>query len=72
MPSICAKSSSKRISQFYPTTLDNQEQQEPIRSPNKAAITNDERTLHGITPMLADAPTRQGYRDVLFITFNKR
>ncbi|ACS85060.1 2OG-Fe dioxygenase family protein [Musicola paradisiaca] len=40
--------------------------------PLDAAIVNDERTMHGVTPILASDPTQQGYRDVLVITFNKR
>ncbi|MFQ8213628.1 2OG-Fe dioxygenase family protein [Klebsiella pneumoniae] len=43
-----------------------------LADPLDAAIVNDERTMHGVTPILADDPARQGYRDVLVITFNKR
>lgn len=43
-----------------------------LADPLDAAIVNDERTMHGVTPILAHDPARQGYRDVLVITFNKR
>lgn len=43
-----------------------------LSAPLDAAIVNDERTMHGVTPLLADDPAQQGYRDVLVITFNKR
>lgn len=43
-----------------------------LTTPFDAAIVNDERTLHGVTPITAENPYEQGYRDVLVITFNKR
>ncbi|MFT4190305.1 MAG: 2OG-Fe dioxygenase family protein [Comamonas sp.] len=43
-----------------------------LAEPLDAAIVNDERTLHGVTPILAVDPAQPGYRDVLVITFNKR
>lgn len=43
-----------------------------LANPFDAAIVNDERTMHGVTPIFAGDPAQQGYRDVLVITFNKR
>lgn len=43
-----------------------------LKHPFDSAIVNDERTMHGVTPILASDPAQQGYRDVLVITFNKR
>lgn len=43
-----------------------------LAKPFEAAIVNDERTMHGVTPILAEDVTQRGYRDVLVITFNKR
>lgn len=42
-----------------------------LTDPLDSAIVNDERTMHGVTPILAKDPSRQAYRDVLVITFNK-
>lgn len=58
------------------TGIYDRDQQELARytlaAPLDAAIVNDERIMHGVTPILADDPARKGYRDVLVITFNKR
>lgn len=43
-----------------------------LTTPFDAAIVNDERTFHGVSPITADNPNSHGYRDVLVITFNKR
>ncbi|WP_127960254.1 2OG-Fe dioxygenase family protein [Serratia microhaemolytica] len=58
------------------TGIYNRERQElthfTLLNPLDVAIVNDERTMHGVTPILAKDPTQHGYRDVLVITFNKR
>lgn len=38
----------------------------------EAAIVNDERVMHGVTPVIQLDPDRPAYRDVLVITFSKR
>lgn len=38
----------------------------------EAAIVNDERVLHGVTPVIQIDPELPAYRDVLVITFSKR
>ena len=37
-----------------------------------AAIVNDERCLHGVTPVVQLDPAQPAYRDVLVVTFNKK
>lgn len=58
------------------TSIYNRENQELARytlsAPFEAAIVNDERTQHGVTPISAADPAKPGHRDVLVITFNKR
>ncbi|MBT2772134.1 2OG-Fe dioxygenase family protein [Halomonas sp. ISL-60] len=57
------------------TSIYNRERKELARhtltTPFDAAIVNDERTLHGVTPITAEDSNEHGYRDVLVITFNK-
>lgn len=38
----------------------------------EAAIVNDERVMHGVTPIIQLDPDQPAYRDVLVITFSKR
>ncbi|SAI46685.1 Uncharacterized protein conserved in bacteria [Bordetella ansorpii] len=42
-----------------------------LSTPMEAALVNDERTMHGVSPILALDPDKEGYRDVLVVTFNK-
>ena len=40
-----------------------------LTTPLEMAITNDERVLHGVTPIVQLDPDRPGHRDILVITF---
>jgi hypothetical protein len=43
-----------------------------LTEPLDLAITNDERVLHGVTPIAPKDPTRPSHRDVLVATFRHR
>jgi hypothetical protein len=43
-----------------------------LTEPLDAAIVNDERCMHGVTPVVQLDPARPAYRDVLVVTFRKR
>src|ERR1700674_572551 len=43
-----------------------------LAQPFDAAIVNDERCLHGVTPVVQLDPGRTAYRDVLVVTFRKQ
>lgn len=43
-----------------------------LTEPFDAAIVNDERCLHGVTPVVQLDPAQPAYRDVLVVTFNKK
>jgi hypothetical protein len=43
-----------------------------LQQPLDAAIVNDERVLHGVTPIVQLATDRPAMRDVLVITFRRR
>lgn len=40
--------------------------------PFDAAIVNDERVMHGVTPIVQLDETQAAYRDVLVVTFSKK
>ncbi len=42
------------------------------REPFDAAIVDDARVLHGVTPVVPLDPSRRAYRDVLVATFLKK
>jgi hypothetical protein len=42
-----------------------------LATPLEAAIVDDERTLHAVTPILASEAVAAGYRDMLVITFKR-
>jgi len=43
-----------------------------LTEPFDAAIVNDERCMHGVTPVVQLDPDRPAYRDVLVVTFRRR
>lgn len=43
-----------------------------LTNPMDVAIVNDERVMHGVTPIIQLDTEREAYRDVLVITFNKK
>ncbi len=43
-----------------------------LTAPFDAALVDDERVYHGVTPVEPVDPTRPAYRDVLVVTFRKR
>lgn len=43
-----------------------------LTEPFDAAIVNDERCLHGVTPVIQLDPAEPSYRDVLVVTFRKK
>jgi hypothetical protein len=43
-----------------------------LSDPYDAAIVDDSRVLHGVTPIVPIDPTRPAYRDVLVVTFLKK
>jgi len=43
-----------------------------LTDPMDAAIVNDERVMHGVTPIIQIDTEKEAYRDVLVITFNKK
>ncbi|KPC54477.1 2OG-Fe dioxygenase family protein [Amantichitinum ursilacus] len=43
-----------------------------LMQPFDTAIVNDERVMHGVTPIVQLDETREAYRDVLVVTFSKK
>lgn len=43
-----------------------------LTDPMDVAIVNDERVMHGVTPIIQIDAEKEAYRDVLVITFNKK
>jgi hypothetical protein len=58
------------------TTLYDREKKEvgklTMRHPMDCVLANDEQTLHGVTPILADGEGGNAYRDMLIAMFTKR
>jgi hypothetical protein len=43
-----------------------------LAAPFDCALVDDERCMHGVTPVIQLAPARPAYRDVLVVTFRKK
>jgi hypothetical protein len=42
-----------------------------LTEPLDAALVDDDRVFHGVTPLLPHDPARSAYRDVLVVTFRR-